>query len=102
VASVTCKMTKTGAPVYCVCWVNVGGRQVDLTNSVKKPVPLDSGEYHLLWEVKGKIGEGVAIEVSVNGKVAATLAAQLIAAGNRAGSGSRPESPSYKPLPFKV
>jgi hypothetical protein len=102
VASLKCKMTKTGNPVYCVCWVNVGTRQVDLTNSVKKPVPLDSGDYDLLWEIRGKIGEGVAIEVSVDGKVAATQSAQLIAAGNRTGSGSGPDSPTYKPLRFTV
>ena len=101
-ASVRCKITKTGKPVYSACWVLIGNNQIDLTNSQKTPVPLNEGDYDLLWEARGEKGEGVAIEVSVNGAIAATLADQLITNGNRVGSGSKPGSPKYNPLPFKV
>jgi hypothetical protein len=101
-ADVRCKITKTGKPVFAACWVVIGDRQIDLTNSQKNPVPLSTGEYALLWEARGEIGEGIAIEVAVNGKVTATLTEQLIIRGNRIGSGSRPGSPTFNPLPFKV
>lgn len=101
-ASVQCKITKTGKPVYSACWVVVGNVQIDLTNSQKSPVPLKAGDYKLLWESRGEIGEGIAIQVSVDGAIAATLKEQLIIEGNRVGSGTRPEAPKFNPLPFKV
>lgn len=101
-ASVKCEITKTGKPVFSAAWVVVGKRAIDLTNSQKFPVPLDAGEYDLLWETKGEIGEGIAIKVSVNGAIVATLGEQIITRFNRAGSGSRPTAAGYNPLRFKV
>lgn len=100
-ASIQCKLTKTGTPVFCACYVWVNNKQIDLTNSAARPVPLNDGDYELQWEVKGEIGEGVAIKVWANGALVAELPEQLIRT-SRIGSGSNRNAPGYNPLRFTV
>jgi hypothetical protein len=102
-AAVSCKITHTGTPSFSLCRIQIGSRRIGLSDSVKFPVPLATGTYDVVWELRGNPGVSVALEVSANGKVIATLPAQTIAPGKvRIGSGSDPKQPGYAPLKINV
>lgn len=102
-AAVSCKITFTGRPDFSICRIQIGSQRIGLSDSIKRPVPLASGCYDVVWELRGNPGVTIALEVSANGKVIATLPTQTIAPGKvRAGSGSDPTQYGYAPLRINV
>ncbi|WP_256077953.1 hypothetical protein [Massilia sp. YIM B04103] len=100
-ATVRCKYELDGKVALFVCWLIVGDKRVGLANSMAKPVPVGTGTYDLVWELKGEIGCSVELVVTANGVIVKTLPKQTISDGVRIGSGG-PKSPNYNPLKIAV